>query len=162
MEQVGVIAWTDIAIAAAATFTAGILLVAVVFAWREVHCIERAREAQLLADVSRRWDEELLRESRQAVEEYEDGTKLRQALEDLKKKNDKQYYVLLRLPDFFEELGLLVNKKCLHPQLAKDMFGTAIKYYYDRYKLTIKYLQEKYQDQTIYKFFSDLVTQVSD
>jgi len=156
MEQIEAVTWTDIVTAIAAAFTFGVLLFAAFYARHQLHSMERTREAQLLEDLSRRWDEELLRESRQAVEEYKDGTKLKQALKELKDNNDKQYYVLLRLPDFFEELGLLVNYECLSPQLTKDMFGTAIEYHYTRYKPTIKFLRGKYKDETIYKFFEDL------
>ena len=156
MEQMEAVTWTDIVIAIAAAFTFGVLLFAAFYARHQLQSMERTRETQLLEDLSRRWDEELLRESRQVAEKYEDGTKLKEAVKELSEKNDKQYYVLLRLPDFFEELGLLVNYECLSPQLAKDMFGTAIQYHYTRYKPTIEFLREKYKDETIYKFFKDL------
>jgi hypothetical protein len=156
MEQASVIPWTDVVTAIAAICSVGILLFAVGLAWREVRCMDRTREAQLFAELSRRWDEELLIGSRQAVEEYKDGTKLKQALKKLGENKNKKYYVLLSLPDFFEELGLLVNYKCLNPRLAKDMFGTAIQYHYTLYKPTIEFLREKYKDKTIYKFFEDL------
>ncbi len=153
--------WTDIVIAVAAAFTVAILLAAAFLAWHEVRCIERAREAQLLTDLSRRWDEELLRESRETAEKYTNGRQLRQALGNLKKNNDKEYYILLRLPSFFEDLGLLVSSQCFSRQLANDLFGTAIKYHYNRYELAIKYLRKKYKDENIYKFFTDLATDVS-
>ena len=151
-----IVIWPDIVTAVAAALSFFILLAAAIIAKREINCMDRTREAELLEDLSRRWDEELLRESRQAAEKYENGTKLKEAVKELSEKNDKQYYVLLRLPDFFEELGLLVNYQCLFPQLAKDMFGTAIKYHYARYEPTVKLLRETYKDQTIYKFFEDL------
>lgn len=156
MEGTVVILWPDIVTAIAAVLTIGVLLAAAVCAWLELHHIERAREAHILADLSRRWDEELLREPRQAVEKYKDGTKLEQAVKEFKENNDEQFYMLLRLPDFFEELGLLVEYDCLNLQLAKDMFGTAIKYHYTGYKPTIEFLRSEYKDKTIYKFFEDL------
>ncbi len=156
MEQIDAVTWTDIVTAIAALFTFGVLTFAAFYARHQLHSLERTREAQLLSDLSRRWDEELLGESRQAVEKYKDGTKLKQALKELKENNNKQYYVLLRLPDFYEDLGLLVTNKCLSPQLAKDMFGTVIKYHYARYKSTIQFMRGKYKDKTIYKFFEDL------
>jgi len=156
MGQVETVSWTDIVTAIAAAVTVVILIIAALYARHQLGSIERTRETQLLTDLARNWDEESLRESRQAVEKYEDGAKLKQALKELKENNDKQYYVLLRLSDFFEELELLVNYECLSPQLAKDMFGTAIKYHYTRYEPTIKFLRAKYKSETIYKFFEDL------
>lgn len=161
MEEAITIAWTDIVIAVAAGLTAVILLAAALYARNEIKCIERAREAQLLTDLSRRWSEELLRESREAAEKYKNGSQLRQALRNLKKNNDKEYYILLRLPDFFEDLGLLVSSECFSRKLANELFGTAIKYHYNRYELAIKYLRKKYKDKTIYEFFEDLATNVS-
>jgi hypothetical protein len=160
-EQVDLIPWTDEATAIAAICTAIILFLALGFAWHEVRCIEKARKAQLLTGLSKWWNEELLRESRQAAEKYKNGIQLQKALENFKKTNDKEYYVLLRLPDFFEDLGLLVNSECFSKQLATDLFGTAMKYHYERYKPAIEYLRTEFNDKTIYKFFEDLATNVS-
>ena len=161
MEKAIVIPWTDIASAAAAIFTALILVVAAICAGLEVRHIKSAREAQLLSDLSRRWSEELLQESREAAEKYKDGNQLRQAVENLKEKADKESYILLRLPDFFEDLGLLVSRGCFSTKVAHDLFGTAIKYHYNRYEPVIRYLREKHKDKTIYQFFADLATNVN-
>jgi len=156
MGETIAITWTDVVIAVAAALTFVVLLAAAICAWFELRHRERDREAQLLADLSRRWDEESLTEPRQLVEEYKERNKLKQAMVNFRDKNDKEAYVLLRLPDFFEELGLLVRNKCLSLQLAKDMFGTAIKYHYNRYEPIIKLLRKKYKDETIYEFFEGL------
>jgi len=162
MEQIEGVTWTDIVTAIAAVLAFGVLIFAALYARHQLHSMEKTREAQLLADLSRRWDEELLTESRQAVGKYKNGSELSQSLEELRNRSDEQYYVILRLPDFFEDLGLLVNKKCLSLQLAKDMFGTAVKYHYNLYKDTIENMRKIYKDQTIYKFFEDLAEEIKD
>ena len=148
--------WTDIVIAIAAGLTVVILLSAALYARHEIKCIERTREAQLLTDLSRRWDEEQLQEARKAANEYDDGNKLRNALQDFQANNDPNFYKLMMIPDFFEELGLLVNSTCLNLQLANDLFGTAINHHYVRYEPSIKYLRDKYKDDNLFKFFSQL------
>jgi hypothetical protein len=157
MEEVITIAWTDVVTAIAAALTALILLVAAFYARNQIKCVERTREAQLLADLSRRWNEEQLTDARKTVRNYKDADKLKDAVQKLGDKNDKEVYILVRLPDFFEALGVLVNTSCLSKQLTRDLFGTAIGYYHELYGPSIQYLREKYKDNNIYKWFDDLV-----
>jgi hypothetical protein len=157
MEEVITIAWTDVVTAIAAALTVLILLVAAFYARNQIKCVERTREAQLLADLSRRWNEEQLTDARKTVRNYKDADKLKDAVQKLGDKNDKEVYILVRLPDFFEALGVLVNTSCLSKQLTRDLFGTAIGYYHELYGPSIQYLREKYKDNNIYKWFDDLV-----
>lgn len=153
--------WTDIVIAVAAALTVVILLAAAVFAWCEVHCIERTREAQLLADLSRRWNGEQLTEARKAARNYKNSAELKEAVQKARENNDKEYYYLVRLPDFFEALGVLVKSGCLSKRLTKDLFGTVLKYYYELYGPTIQYLREIHDDENIYTWFDDLVKSIN-
>jgi len=153
--------WTDIVIAVAAAFTVAILLAAAFLVWHEVRCIERAREAQLLTDLSRRWNEEELTKSRKAARNYKNGVELQKALQKLRENNEQEYYDLVRLPDFFEALGVLVNSGCLSKQLTKDLFGTVIKHFYHLYGPAIQYLREIYDDKNIYALFDDLAQKLN-
>ena len=153
--------WTDIVIAVAAAFTVAILIAAAIFAWHEVRCIERAREAQLLTDLSRRWNEDELTKSRKAARNYKNGVELQQALQKMRENNDQQYYDLVRLPDFFEALGVLVNSGCLSKQLTKDLFGTVIEYYYHLYHPTMQYLREVHDDKNIYILLDHLAQELN-
>ncbi len=156
-----IVTWPDIVIAGAAALTFFILLAAVIIAKREINCIDRTREAELLVDLSRRWNEEQLTESRKAARNYKSGTELKEAIQKLRGNNDKEYYELVRLPDFFEALGVLVSNSCLSKQLTKDLFGTVIKYYYPLYGPTIQYLREIHDDKNIYLWFDDLVEKLN-
>ena len=153
--------WTDIVVAIAAGATFFLVLVAIIFAWREVNCIDRAREAELLADLSRRWNEEQLTDSRKVARNYKNGTELKEALQKLRENNEKEYYDLVRLPDFFEALGVLVNSGCLSKKLTIDLFGTVIKYYYNLYGPAIQYLREIHDDKNIYTLFDDLMQKLN-
>ena len=162
MGQIQTITCMDIVTAIAAALTAGVLIFAAIYARRQLHSMERAREAQLLVDLSRRWDEEPLVQSRRAVETYKDTSELWQALKNLKKKNHEQYYVLLKVANFYEDLALLINEKCLTAELVKNMLGDAIKHYYELYEVTIKEMREKYKSSRIYENFEDLAKKVND
>jgi len=156
--------WTDIVIAVAASLTVAILLVAAVFALYQLHSMESARKAQLLTDLSRRWDEEPLLESRRALKTYKDkdGRELWRALKYLEKKNHEQYYVLLIVANFYEDLAVLIKEKCLGLELVKNILGGAIRHYYDLYEVSIRELRKEYQDRSIYENFEDLAKKVSD
>ncbi len=162
MEETITIAWTDIVTAIAAGLTVLILLAAAFYARNQIKCVERTREAQLLTDLSRRWNEEKLTEARKAVRNYKNGSELKDAVQKLRESNHDEYYVLVRLPDFFEALGVLVNTSCLSKQLTKDLFGTAIGYYHKLYVPAIKYLRKKYNDENIYKWFDDLTEKLNE
>ena len=155
------ITWPDIVTAVAAALTFVIVLAAVIIAKREINCMDRTREAQLLADLSRRWNEEQLTESRKAARNYKNSTELKEAVLKLRQNNDQEYYNLIRLPDFFEALGVLVNSGCLSRELTKDLFGTAIKHYYNLYSQTLQYLREIHDDKNIYTWFDDLAKELT-
>ena len=125
--------WTDIVVAVVSSLTFLVLLGAIILAWREVNCIDRTREAELLADLSRRWNEKQLTESRRIARNYKNSTELKEALQKLRENNDEEYYALVRLPDFFEALGVLVSSGCLSKKNVIDLFGTVIKHYYNLY-----------------------------
>jgi hypothetical protein len=156
MGETIAIAWTDVVTAVAAGVTVLILLAAAFYARNQIKCNERTRQAQLLADLSRRWDEDRLTEARKAAFSYKSADELKDAVQKLGKKNDKNFHILVRLPDFFEALGILVNSSCLDKQLTQDLFGTAIGYYHEFYGPTIRYLREINEDEDVYKWFDDL------
>ena len=155
------ITWPGLVTAIATALTFFILLAAVIIAKRQIKCTEREREAELLTDLSRRWNEKELTESRKAARNYKNGVDLREALQKLRENNDQEYYDLVRLPDFFEALGVLVNSDCLSKQLTKDLFGTPIKHFYHLYGPAIQYLRKIYDDKNIYTLFDDLAQKLN-
>ena len=93
MEETITIAWTDIVTAVAAGLTVLILLAAAFYARNQIKCTERTREAQLLTDLSRRWNEEQLTEARKAARNYKSADELKDAVQKLGGKNDKEAYI---------------------------------------------------------------------
>ncbi len=156
-----IVTWPDVVIAITAALTFIILLVAAIIAKRELNCIDRTREAELLTELSRRWNEEQLTESRKAARKYKSGAELKEAVQIARGNNDEEYYKLVRLPDFFEALGVLVNRSCLSKELTKDLFGTVVKHYYEIYGPTIWYLREIHNDKNIYTWFDDLAEKLN-
>lgn len=162
-EYITTITWTDIVVAIAATLTLLILCCAFFLARREISCIDKTREAEILTDLSKQWNEEQLTESRKVARNYyKDSAKLKIAIQKARDENEQEYYSLVRILDFFEALGVLVNSTCLNKQLTKDLFGTAIVYYHDLYQPSIKYLRDIHGDENIYKWFDYLVKEIAE
>ncbi len=160
-ECITIITWTDIVIAVSSALTLIVLICAFYIAKREIKCIDKTREAEILTELSKRWNEEQLTESRKTARNYKGSAELKDALETARKKNIKEYYRLVRIPDFFEALGVLVNSSCLDKQLTIDLFGSAIEHYYELYKPSIEYLRDFHNDKNIYKWFDNLVTDIN-
>jgi hypothetical protein len=68
------------------------------------------RHAQTLLDLSRRWDEPDMVEARKAVASYATSGDLRAAIDRFHRTNDDRYYVLMRVPNFLEDLAVLVDQ----------------------------------------------------
>jgi len=149
------IQWTDIATAVASICTLLVVLAALLLGWRQLGSMETARKAQLLTDLSRRWDEELLVESRQAASDYAGGEELASALERHDQENTRDYYVLGRLPNFFEDLGILVSEGAISPQMVAKSLGSSAKSYWRLYQPYASAVRGR--QQTIYQWFEKLV-----
>ena len=87
------ITWTDIVTAVAASLTFCVFLATIIIAKREIKCIDRTREAELLTELSRRWNEEQLTESRKAARSYKSSAELKDAVQKLRENNDKKRFI---------------------------------------------------------------------
>lgn len=152
--------WTDIATAVASICTLLVVLAALLLGWCQLSSMETARKAQLLTDLSRRWDEELLVESRQAANRYAGGEELASALERHDQQNTKDYYVLVRLPNFFEDLGILVSEGAISPKLVAKSLRSPAKGYWALYQPYISAVRRRRQTKCTYQWFEKLVEKI--
>ena len=94
-----------------------------------------ARKAQVLTELSKRWDDPLISESRRRVSSFEgDPEGLSRRLQKLNDKNHREYYVLIRVANFFEDLAILVEEEALTPELVTKSLGDPIKYYWKLFR----------------------------
>lgn len=122
--------------------TVGILVLALVVAWSQVKEARRARHAHLLLDLSRRWDDQQLVDSRQISVDYETPEDLREAVKGFRERRHDNYFVLLRIPNFFEHLGLLYHQETVSLEILDNWLGSTIIREWDRWELTVTYLRE--------------------
>jgi hypothetical protein len=146
--------WADIATAIAA----GTALIGIYVAWRTA---ERARHATTLADISRRWDEPLLVESRQLAARY--GIALRdwveyldQDVEDLAPEEAANLYKLQRIPNFFEDLAILEQAGAITFNMIQKSLGWTIVKTWDRWRPAVDYLRDTKEPDPVYSHFQHL------
>src|SRR5438045_3291262 len=121
--------WTDVVVAVTSVITAAGIVVAGIaarVAWRQVKQMNMDRQALILLDHSRRWDESLLTEAREAASNYRTPKELRTHLQQTSERNEREFYVLMRLPHFFEDLAVMVKHKALDFDIVDDAWGMII------------------------------------
>jgi hypothetical protein len=145
-------AWTEIVAALTSAATLVFVIAGLVFAKRQLDATKSSRHADLLAELSRRWDE-LLAE-RQESNSYDQPEDLAKAIENLYSANDMKYYTLARVPSFFEDLAVQVVERNIPIELVAKSFKDAVIYHWSRWKPATAFLR---QDQpSVYEHFEDL------
>ncbi len=156
--------WT--AVAAIATAVGSIAVFAtLVFAARQLSRTAKTAESEHLADVLRKWDDERLEEARHAVNQYDGRDQLLQALVDGDAQSTKDYFVLLRVPNFFEDVGNLVfDQKVVRIESVRHGLRGSVRYYWQLFEPFAQRLQEEQrkrgEEATVFEAFRKLAEQV--
>lgn len=144
--------WTDVVGALSSIGTLIVVVVGAIFANRQLQETKRGRVANLLAELARRWDDMI--EVRQAVASYADPTDLANAIERFYNQNSTEFYTFSRLPNFFEDLAVLVNEQSIPLEMVRASFGDAVVYHWSRWAAATAFLR---RDQpTAYANFEEL------
>jgi len=142
--------WTDKVTAIATAAGTAVVLVSAVLALvgsrNQLEDAKRTRHGQLLNDFSRRWDEDLLRKSRIALNE----STPQQVLELAKKvyarkateaERDTFYETMGALPNFLEALAVQVELKALSIDPVNRLWGQATLMAWDRWELAVVHIR---------------------
>lgn len=151
----------------AGILTTLVLIAALVFAYKQLKHMAKDRHAQILSGLSRDWRSDTMQKARTSLahqfqeaekEKPEDpGAKLAEIIIESKKEQPELAIELVKVADFFEDMGLLVNKKMLHPpELALEIFAGAVIFYWGKYKKFVDSARESLQRSDIYEWFEYL------
>jgi hypothetical protein len=128
---------------------------------------ERTRLAALVADLSRRWDEELLRGARiEMTRSTPDG--IREIVEAAYRepKNDhKTFYDLQALANFLETLAVLeAQSGGLRIELIDALYGSSVLHTWESWQPSVKYLQSLQPpgSRTAYESFEGLYLKIKE
>ncbi|MGH2635316.1 MAG: DUF4760 domain-containing protein [Actinomycetota bacterium] len=145
--------WANISQVVTATATV-VALIGIALAWAAA---TRSRHAALMADISKRWDEDLLAEARQLAAPFvDDPWLLRSYLSVLVEMGSEKRFVLERIPNFFEDLAVLLRAHAISFAIVEDTFGLGLVKTWDQWKPAVWYRRTQENDATVYEHFEEL------
>ena len=121
---------------------------------RELNQMRRSRHSELLMDLYQMWEDEPLMEARTLIKAIKLKEALKEKLEEWDKGEQKEFFIALRVCNFFEHIGHLVVKKYLKGKDAEDLMGPSIIKYYEIFEDYIK--EHRKEDNHIYENFQRL------
>jgi hypothetical protein len=150
-------AWTDVVTALAAVAGAvGLIGVGI-----QIHQTRLGREAELTMDISRRWDEEIVRRARHLVtHEYPTPQELLDGLVSLKAQKSDRFFELLAEPNYYEDLAVLCERGVLDKQIIRESLGATLYARWKRWELAVLWFREN--DPANYTHFEALAWEMRD
>lgn len=161
--------WFDAGLLAVGLLTFLAIGAGVWVAWKQLGRQAKIAESEHLMGMLRRWSEMPLQEARHLVDSFEDGDEVLLAMDEYEDSHDEREFVLLRIPAFFEDLGILaLDLKVVEVRSVKNSVGSSIDYYWKRFKPLVLDMRKKREERkavgkvpTAYKWFEDLKNEVS-
>ncbi len=148
--------WTAV-YALAAVATLAVVVYGAIAALRQLGETVKTRHLALMADLSRRWDAPLLVESRVVSTRYDqDRERFRRRIEFLYEEQTEELFVLERIPNFFEDLGVLEDQGAISEEMVWMSLGRTICETWDRWEPAVSFLREKFADARVYENFEAL------
>jgi hypothetical protein len=138
--------WTAGITAVATAITAvGVIFagLAAIWAGRQVREAERTRHATTAIELASRWEGEPLVTARQHVGNYPTKEALRDAYLQAKQDHDDEFYILQKLLDFFEDLGVMERMGGLGLEWIRLTLGTAICDYWTSWQPTVQEVRDR-------------------
>ncbi|MCV7064992.1 hypothetical protein H7H51_03415 [Mycolicibacterium farcinogenes] len=133
-----------------------------------------ARNGQYMTELSRRWDEAPNREVRRDVQRYAtDGLngfehtvepgprRLREAVLELRKRNDSAYRTLLTDPSYLEDIAIMVYHGQMDFDLVNESLGFHVPYRWSLWKPTIEALRDMDEAPTRFECFQRLAKDIA-
>lgn len=151
--------WTGL-YAVAATLTLFVLAVAAWIALRQTGEAVRLRHSALMADLSKRWDEEPLVQSRRAAARFDDGVRLRLHVEIQEREQSDELFVLQRIPNFFEDLAVLEREGAISFAMIQASFGRLVVDAWKTWAQSVEFWREEEGDDTVYEHFEALARRI--
>lgn len=137
--------WTTV-LAISTGLMAFAIIVTAVYAVIQLIDIRRTRCSNLLMQIYQTWDSDEYIKSRTMINQHccaenlhESPKKLKEAMKAYEDKDAEEYYIMLRVANFFENLGFLGYKKYLNKNDAIDLFGDTAENYWNLFSAMAKY-----------------------
>jgi hypothetical protein len=151
--------WTEIVTAVASVVALIGVFVGAWIALSQTGEAVRTRTSSLMADLSRRWDEPLLAESRRLAASYSrDG--LADRVEYLQEENHPELDVLFRAPNFLEDVAVLEQSGSLPFDMIRKSLGGTVISEWEHWEPTVLRLRGDQRYDLVYENFELLHTKM--
>lgn len=115
--------------------------------------IATARQDELLNERSQAWDDDHLLDARMLADQSASPEDLATKLIGLKETKERDFYVLLRLPNYFEDLAELVSRGRLPLETVEELLGSVIIGRYRQFEPAIRRLRQEQKQPTFCKYW---------
>ncbi len=140
--------WNTVLAIATAVMALAIVITAI-FAIVQLWNIKKARCSDLLMRLDQIWDSNDFIRSRSMINQKASGSTLKEASQKLKeslvsldKANAEEYFIMIRIANFFENLGFLVCKDYLNYNDALELFGSSVHRYWKLFSEFTRYRRD--------------------
>jgi len=113
------------------------IVITAIFAIVQLWNIKKSRCSDLLMRLDEIWDSNDYIRSRAMINQHAGGStleegshNLRESLVSLDEANAEEYFIMIRIANFFENLGFLVYKDYLNRKDALELFGSSAQRYW--------------------------------
>ena len=153
--------WTNTAIAAASIATFVVVFVALIFAGLRLTSTKNHRATEILGEHVKRWSDKRLEAARLKIGALR-ARAIWDAIREARKNNRLDYYILLRIPSFFEEIGIMcLVAKMVPPELVYQFFASAIVNYWGKYEPWIRDARNQDNDNRFFENFEKLAGEMN-
>jgi len=99
----------------------------------QLYKAQRVRQSELIASLSERWNSSPLEKSKELADSL-GRDELPKAIRDAYEAASPDWYVLMRIPSFFNTVGAMVERGDLSEKLVLYLFGMELRHYWNLYK----------------------------
>lgn len=156
-ESVTAIATAVLALAAV------IALLQLVIARAQMREARSAKNLQTRSDLTRKWDAYSFRELRARFHTLAAGGSeaLRDKILELRDHRDPEYFELLKVPDFFEDIGIAVKNQEIEFGVVRQSLGATVPHYWSLWFPFVIQIRGQLGDPKLYEHFQYLAERVT-
>lgn len=153
--------WAEVVAAISSAVVAVTAVIALFLAPQQIRELRRNRRAQVLPALRSQWDSVAMTEARQLVGSFDTREDLNLAVRTAERAGSEELYILMRVPNFWEDLGTLVDVGAADYDTVRRIYGIDIGSDWEHWAPVIAFLRETRGQPSMYEAFEGLATRVA-
>jgi len=158
--------WNTVAAISTALMAVTIIFT-VIFAVKQLLSMKGTRCSDLLMELDQTWNSKEYIRSRKMIHDYSHSSNseeapqsLKEALKTFEETNAEEFFIMIRIANFFENLGFLGRKKYLDRKDALELFGDTAQNYWNLFSAFVSYQREEREEKQprAWVYFEDLAS----